>query len=78
MSRFWLVELYDDLEHLPITPTTSPTTRFGVWQSVHNVNGVKALTDMDAISFDTLQEILRPSDPELVQLWRRQQAQHRA
>jgi hypothetical protein len=67
MSRFWLVELHEDLE-------SHKTTRYGVWCGVHGVNGVKSLTDMDAISFDTLEELLRPSDPELVQLWRKQRS----
>lgn len=67
MSRFWLVELHEDLEHRDF-----PTTRYGVWAGIHTVNGVKDLTDLDAISYETLEELLRPSDPELLQLLRRQ------
>jgi hypothetical protein len=70
MSRWWLVELHDDLEHRQF-----PTTRTGVWCGIHSVNGVKALTDMEAISFETLDEMLRPTDPELLRLWRKQKAQ---
>jgi hypothetical protein len=70
VSRFWLVELHQDLEQGDF-----PTTRYGVWCGVHGVNGVKSLTDMDAISFETLDELLRPTDPELVQLWRKQRAE---
>ena len=66
MSSWWLVELDDDLE-------SHHTTRTGVWCGIHTVNGVKSLTDMAAVSFETLEELMRPSDPELVQLWRKQQ-----
>jgi hypothetical protein len=65
VSRWWLVELHEDLE-------SRKTTRTGVWCGVHGVNGVKDITDMDAISYETLEELLRPSDPELLQLWRKQ------
>ena len=71
MSRFWLVELDEDLEH-----GTFPTTRTGVWCGVHDVNGVKALTDMEYVSFDALQEIMRASDPDLVRRWRKEKANH--
>lgn len=71
----WLVELRKDLEHLPVTPTTSPTDRFGVWRGVADVNGVRSLTDMRVISFETLQELVAPSDPLLVKRWRREKAQ---
>jgi hypothetical protein len=67
MSRFWLVELDEDLEH-----SQFPTTRYGVWCGVHSVNGVKSLTDMSAVSFETLDEIMAPSDPELIRVWRQQ------
>jgi hypothetical protein len=75
VSRFWLVELHEDLEHLPLTATTAPTDRFGVWNGVRSVNGVKQLTDMEVVSFETLEELLRPTDPELIRLWRRQRAE---
>jgi hypothetical protein len=65
MSRWWLVELQEDLAE-------RGTTRTGVWSGIHGVNGVRDITDMDAISYETLEELLRPSDPELLQLWRKQ------
>jgi hypothetical protein len=75
MSRWWLVELHEDLEHLPLTATTAPTDRFGVWNGVRSVNGVKQLTDMEVVSFETLEELMRDSDPELIRLWRKQRAE---
>lgn len=50
MSRWWLVELEDDLAALY-------TTRSGVWASVHSVNGVKRTTDMDVLSCRSLKDL---------------------
>jgi len=58
VSRFWLVELYEDLEHLPF----SPTTRGGVWAGVKSVNGVKSVTDLSAVSWQTLDALLLPEE----------------
>ena len=71
MSKFWLVEVAEDLEHLPVTSRTSPTTRRGVWESILDVNGVVRLTDLDAIGRETLDQFLRPPDPVVEQLTRR-------
>lgn len=59
MSRFWLVELEPDLEQLAF-----PTTRGGVWAGVLMVNGVRSLTDVAAISRETLDALLRPPEPQ--------------
>jgi len=62
MSRWWLVELEDDLAALY-------TTRSGVWASVHSVNGVKRTTDMEVLSCRSLQELgvpLLPAELSLV------------
>ena len=56
MSRFWLVELEPDL-------AAHYTTRTGVWCGVKGVNGVKSLTDLRAITLDTLATLLM-SDEE--------------
>jgi hypothetical protein len=63
ISRFWLVEVHEDLEHLPMTPDTSPTTLKGVWISVRHVNGVKRVWDCKAISQETLDLILYKPPP---------------
>ena len=64
MSRFWLVELDEDLEsHL--------TTRTGVWCGIKSVNGVKAVTDMEVISQATLDELLLPPGESMITSLRR-------
>jgi hypothetical protein len=55
VSRFWLVEMDEDL-------ATKGTTRTGVWSGIHGVNGVISITDLEAISSETLDELLRMSD----------------
>ncbi len=55
MSRFWLVELEEDL-------TAHHTTRTGVWCGVKSVNGVKAVTDVEVISRGTLDALLLPQE----------------
>jgi len=59
MSRFWLVELEPNLEDLH-------TTRTGVWCGVKTVNGVRSLTDLRAITLETLATFLM-SDEEFTQ-----------
>jgi hypothetical protein len=59
MSRFWLVELDDDLE-------SQFTTRTGVWCGIKSVNGVKAVTDMEVISQTTLEELLLPPEQSMI------------
>jgi hypothetical protein len=59
VSRFWLVELDEDL-------AAHRTTRTGVWCGVKSVNGVKRVTDMAVISHTTLDECLLPADASLV------------
>lgn len=51
MSRFWLVEVEEDLPSLH-------TTRTGVWCGVKTVNGVRSLTDLRAITLETLATFL--------------------
>lgn len=58
MSKFWLVEIADDLEHREF-----PTTRTGVWLGIRNVNGVVGCTDLRAITLETLTTFLM-SDEE--------------
>lgn len=58
VSNFWLVEVEPDLEHLQF-----PTTRSGVWSGVKTVNGVRSLTDLRAITLETLATFLM-SDEE--------------
>ena len=76
MSRFWLVELQEDLD-------ARGTTRTGVWCGIHQVNGVDSITDMDAITQATLDlilmkptEVLKQAEPKMYnairQYWRRQ------
>ena len=55
MNRFWLLELEDDLE-------AHKTTRTGVWCGVKGVNGVKSLTDLRAITLETLATLLMSDD----------------
>jgi len=55
VSRFWLVELDEDLEALR-------TTRTGVWCGVKSVNGVKAVTDVEVIARGTLDALLLPQE----------------
>ena len=55
MSRFWLVELEEDLAALY-------TTRTGVWCGVKSVNGVKSVTDVEVISRGTLDALLLPQE----------------
>ena len=59
MSRFWLVELDEDL-------ASKFTTRTGVWCGIKGVNGVKAVTDMDVISQATLDELLLPPGESMI------------
>ena len=59
MSRFWLVELDDDL-------ASKFTTRTGVWCGIKDVNGVRSVTDMEVISQVTLDELLLPAEQSLV------------
>ena len=59
MSRFWLVELDEDLE-------SHFTTRTGVWCGIKGVNGVKAVTDMEVISQATLDDILLPPTMSMI------------
>jgi hypothetical protein len=49
VSRFLLVELVPDLAAVR-------TTRTGVWSSLRSVNGVQSVTDLSAISRQTLDE----------------------
>ena len=76
MSRFWLVELEPDLP-------SHYTTETGVWCSIHQISGVKSITDLSAISQATLDVILlkpteavraaNPSTYDLIRkYWRRQ------
>ena len=51
MSRWLLVELYDDLDK-------RHTTRTGVWCGIKGVNGVRAITDISAISRRTADELV--------------------
>lgn len=60
-AEYWLVKVHADLEQLPVTARTSPTTRFGVWEGVHNVNGIAEVTAICAISSETLDFLLRDS-----------------
>jgi hypothetical protein len=55
MSRFWLVELDEDL-------AAHQTTRTGVWCGIKGVNGVASVTDLDAVSRGTLDAMLVPPD----------------
>ena len=64
MSRFWLVELDEDLE-------SHFTTRTGVWCGIKSVNGVKAVTDMEVISQATLDELLLPPGRSMIVRLRR-------
>ena len=59
MSRFWLVELHEDL-------AGHHTTRTGVWCGIHQVNGVDKITDMEVISQETLNELLLPSEESMI------------
>jgi hypothetical protein len=49
VSRFWLVEVESDLATLEF-----PTTRSGVWWGIAGTNGVKSVTDLRAITLETL------------------------
>jgi hypothetical protein len=51
-----------------------PTTRGGVSAGIMSVNGVKSVTDLAVVSFETLEELLLPIDPEVVRGWRREKA----
>ena len=59
VSRFWLVELDEDLK-------SKFTTRTGVWCGIKSVNGVKAVTDMEVISRATLDEVLLPPEQSMI------------
>ena len=62
MSRFLLVEMYWDLENIPssIPGVVLKTTHDGVMVAIREqVPGVFAVDDLDAISRDTLELILR-------------------
>ena len=67
MGRFFLVELHEDLEHLPVTARTSPTTPRSVWRSIRWVNGVKRVVDLQRISQETLDLILYKPPPPRIQ-----------
>jgi hypothetical protein len=69
VSRFWLVELEPDLE-------VHKTTRTGVWCGVKGVNGVRAVTDLEAISQATLDELLLSAEQSLVTPRKRTRAVH--
>jgi hypothetical protein len=56
VSRFWLVELDEDL-------MARGTTRTGVWCGVKGVNGVRSVTDLRVITPETLATLLM-SDAE--------------
>ena len=64
MSRFWLVELDEDL-------ASKFTTRTGVWCGIKSVNGVKAVTDVEVVSQITLDEMLLPPEQSMITNLRR-------
>jgi len=51
MSRWLLVELYEDL-------AKHRTTRTGVWSGIKILSGVKSITDISAISRRTADELV--------------------
>jgi len=51
MSRWLLVELYEDLEK-------RRTTRTGVWSGIKILSGVRSITDISAISRRTADELV--------------------
>jgi hypothetical protein len=71
VSRFWLVELHEDL-------AAHSTTRTGVWCGIHGVNGVDKITDMEVISQETLNELLlAPEDSMITSLGRFKKAKRK-
>lgn len=69
-SRFWLVELSESAH-------ADSSRRAEVWGKIHEI-GDLSTTDMAVVSFATLEELMAPTDPEIVRLWRKQRRAHAA
>jgi maleate cis-trans isomerase len=63
MSRYLLVVMHEDLALLDPARERFPTTHDGVLISCKNVNGVESVTDLGAISQETLDQILMQPTP---------------
>jgi len=58
VSRYLLVELHSDLEHLPDEPRQ--TTRSAVFRGIAHMPGVKCVADLELIDRQSLDQWLLP------------------